>query len=491
MKDKLLETVSPESVGIPSEVILKYIEKLEKRGVNLHSLLIMRHGKICAEGYWKPYNEATLQRMYSVSKTFTSAAIGLMIDEGRIRLDDRLADFFPEYQPEKPDRYIKDITVEHALKMAVPFTDTAHNDTSEHWVRQFFAAKTNHPSGSCFKYETGGTHVLAALVEKLSGQKLLEYMRPRLLEPIGFSEDTWCVEGTDGYSWGGSGVMATLRDMAKFALVFLQGGKFGGKQLISEEYVKKAVSKQIDNDVLGDGTLWSAGYGYQIWCLPEGAFCFRGMGSQHAICIPDKDLILCCTADTQGALLSDRLIYEGLYDMILPNAGAPLLENLDMSERLLKKCDSLIHKVHHGKTDSPLKEAVKDAAYVMYDNPMGILKVHFSFTEEEGKMLLITDRGEREFVFGFGHNVSGFFPEPGYYDTRIRKPSEKLYPSLASAAWVEENKLSIRVYTIGTYLGNMLATITFVDEKIGIFMSKTAEFFMNEYQGFAGGVREE
>lgn len=494
MKDTMLKTVSPESVGISSKAINDYIDYLGKRGVNIHSFLMIRHGKICAEGYYGSYTEDKLQRMYSISKTFTSAAIGLMVDEGKIKLTDRIADYFPEYVPENPHQALLDITIEDMLKMAVAFCwdstnpGTMHNDQSKNWARSFFEAKVTHPSNTGFLYDTAASHVMAALVEKLSGKKMMEYMRDKLFDPIGFSKDAWCIEGPEGSSWGGSGVMATLRDLAKFALVFLNKGKFNGQQLISEEYITKATSKQLDLDVF-EGTFWTD-YGYQVWIMKDYGFCFRGMGSQHAICVPEKDFIFCCTADNQYFPRLDSLIYEELLDHLVPSITDEVLTEGEDYESLKEKCANLKLQIQRGELTSPWMDKVNGVVYNVEDNPMGVSKIRLSFEKDKGKLDYTTPRGDKTIYFGFGKQEEYLFPETHYYGKRIGEPSGEMYRALSSAAWTDEHKLVILTHTIDEYLGNITMSFGFKDDCVGIMMRKNAEWFFNEYHGYALGKKE-
>ncbi len=490
MKDTKLKCITPEEAGVPSEAVRRYIEALEARGVNLHSFLMMRGEKIFAEGYCPPYAEDTLQRMYSISKSFTSAAIGLMLDEGRIRLDSRIADYFQEFLPDNPHKWLLDTRVEDLLKMASPFVETKHYSGGGPWIKSYLGCPVNHPPGTVFLYDTAATYTLCALVERLSGKRLLDYMREKLLDPIGFSEDAWCVRGTDGYSWGGSGIMATLRDLAKFACVFNHGGRFEGKQLISEDYVRRATSKQIFNDEWSDNMMWRGGYGYQIWISDDGSFAFRGMGGQHAICFPKEDFIFCNTADCQGSDLTYQFIYEELRRQIIPKLSEPMKGNTAEYNALLEKCRSLKPSVVKGGASSEMSSEVNGAVYVMEDNPMKISELCFGFEDGGGTLRLVTPRGEKELHFGFGRNAEYVFPETHYFFEQIDVPSGKGYRTLSSAAWKDGHTLVIRNQTAGEYLGNSTMTFSFKGDEIGVVMTKTAEWFWDEYRGCAGGRKK-
>ena len=491
MRDCKLTVVTPESVGISSAVIRNYVETLQERGVNLHSFLMMRKGKICAEGYCPPYTEDKLQRMYSISKTFTAMAVGLLEEEGKIKRSDRIADYFKEELPPKPHEWLLQMTIEDMLKMATVFTETKHWSGGGPWVKAYLNCPVTHPPGTIFLYDTAASHTLCALVERVSGMPLLEYLRKPLLDPIGFSKDAWCIKGTDGYSWGGSGVMATLRDLAKFAWVLLQGGSFEGKQLLQENFVQKAVTRRIFNDEYTNGCRWNEGYGYQIWILKDGAFALRGMGSQHAICFPQKDFLFCCTADNQGAELYDRLIYEELYRQVLPGLKKEALEeNPAEYQALVKTCRQMQLPVTAGEKDSPMAGKIDSVVYTMEENPMGIREFSFSFKGQEGVLECQTERGRKQIPFGLGKQVEYWFPETHYFYEQIDVPSGRSYRAWSCAAWKDEHTLVIRTQTLDAYLGNFTATFSFRGETVGVLFVKTAEFFFQEYHGCGGGRRK-
>ena len=488
MKDTILKTATPESVGIPSNVIADYISYLLERGVNLHSILIMRGGKICAEAYSEPYSEETVQRIYSCSKSVTSIAVGLLIGEGKINLNDRISDYFPENLPENLHEWVKDIRIKDTLMMSNAFTCTHHNPAAMPWVKQFFHSEPTHPPRTQFIYDTAGSHVLCALVEKLTGMTMLEYLRSKL-SPLGLSEDAWCIKGTDGYSWGGSGVIMTLRDMTKLLMLVKDGGSFGGVQLLPKDYAKEAIEYQNFNDPETKGLRWDVGYGYQIWRMQQGGFAFRGMGSQHAVCFPEKDLIVCCTSDNQGTEIWDRLFFEGIYEKLLPALTQPLEEDEKAYENLKKVSAALKMPVVSGACESSLTDDINGVVYELKANPMEISQLSFDFTKDGGVLHYVTPRGEKEIPFGYGKPVSYSFPETHYYGEQIGVPSGKGYPAHTSGAWKNDKTLVLRTHTSGIHLGNITMTFGFDEDKIGIKMHKTAEWFFEEYTGLAGGKK--
>ena len=252
----------PENVGISSRRISEYIEAVTGRGIPLHSLLIVKDGCLVCEAYQKPYDSKTLHRMFSVTKSMVSLAIGLLADEGRLSLDDHIIDYFPEKLPQKVHPYIQAITIRNMLTMR-----TAHNKTTyklegcTDWVGSFFNTEPTHYPGTFFAYDTSSTHVLAALVEKLSGRELLGYLREKFLDDIGFSEDAYCLKDPMGVSMGGSGLMAAPMDIMKVMYLVMNGGTYNGRRYLSEKYIEEALKKWSDNYATGGTFEEMQGYG--------------------------------------------------------------------------------------------------------------------------------------------------------------------------------------------------------------------------------------
>jgi CubicO group peptidase (beta-lactamase class C family) len=370
---------SPESLGIPSQAILNFLNRIDAERINMHGFLLIRHNDIAAEGYWAPWTADRKHRMYSISKSFVALAVGLMIGEGKLALDDKVAPFFPEKLPANLHPWHAAATVRDLLMMSTAHSVNSYTQADPDWVWTFFNRPATHPAGTIFAYDTAATVVLTAIVEKLSGMPFLDYMRPRFLDRIGFSKDAWCVRTPEGGSWGGSGVICTLRDMAKVALTCLNEGRWGDEQLLPADYVRAATSKQIDNSIRG-----SEGYGYQIWREKENGFAFRGMGSQYAFCFPDKDFVFTCIADTQGAPAGSP-IPDVMYEEIFPHlADGPLPEDPAAFAALSDKIARLAVLPLPGDHDAPVRAAVDGAWYALEENPMGITRTRLSFQGDQG-----------------------------------------------------------------------------------------------------------
>jgi len=445
----------------------------------------MRHGAVIAEGYWPPFNKDRKQRMYSVSKSFTSVAIGLMITEGKLKLTDKVADFFPESLPENPHPFILQATVRDLLMMSTFNPRSAGMRQGKTGVWSFFnLGDTLRPPGTVFAYDTAGTNTLAAIIEKQMGMTFLEYMRPKILDPIGISTDIYCVKNVDGRSWSGSGVICTTRDLARFALLCMNQGAYEGKQLVSKEYMQAATSRQIENAVGKSESEMRHGYGYQFWCLRDGGFAGYGMGGQFMFCMPKYDTILCTTADVQ--LDNDGLgDIQDAYMALLKRVGNKMADDAAAQKKLSARLESLTIQLPEGKLTSPLASRYNEKTFKMEENPMGLSTVRFSFKSNEVVFNYVNETGTFAIRIGLGHYLSHSFPEQ--YSGKVSGVLDTHYDTIAAGAWVDEHVFKCTVKAVDTYLGTLRMQFVFRDDILYIQMVKVAEFFFDKYQGFALG----
>ncbi|MBQ4052002.1 MAG: serine hydrolase [Oscillospiraceae bacterium] len=488
---------TPESVGVSSKNVLGFIDQLEKEGVYLHSFAILKGEDIFAEGYRAPFDENWLHRMYSVSKTFTSMAVGLLVGDGTISLSDKVVSFFPDYCHDDMHPYLKETTIRDLLMMSTPFPGGSYGyrmptQFEKDWVWTFFHAPVDHPAGTVFNYDTSGTYMMCAIVERVTGKDFLTFLKERALLKTGFSPDSWCVKAPEGYAWGGSGVECTVIDLARFARLVMNGGEWHGEQLLPADYVKAAVSRQIDNcqdgfPAHGHGC---HGYGYQIWVTEDNTFSFLGMGTQLAICMPEEDMIFVCTGDTQGNGDAYGTVFHALWRWIKETAGEPLPEDPEAFAALEKRLDTLAYPVVNGAKTSSISGCVNGKKYILNENVMGIKHITVKFDGDEGVLCWENAQGYKELPFGIGKVVRSVFPQEGYYGERIGTAGDHLYGCLASGAWTDDDKFVLKVDLIDDYFGNLCIHLGYKGDELGVYMQKHAEFFLDEYQGFAGGKAE-
>ena len=231
---------TPESVGVDSKEVRAFIDHCMELGKEVHSLIVMRHGKIACEVYREPYGPGYAHAMYSVSKSFTSTAIGFAIVEGLIALDTRFVDIFPEARGDKPDPYLEKLTVEDLLTMRSGLSVTPMMDkTRDRWFHDIVNSSWIAEPGTEFFYISENMYLLCCIIHKKAGMSVIDYLMPRLFEPLGIDRPFWETDPR-GIEAGGWGLMLKSMDLAKFTLLYQQGGKWNGKQILPEGWAETA-----------------------------------------------------------------------------------------------------------------------------------------------------------------------------------------------------------------------------------------------------------
>ncbi len=331
---------TPEQEGISSDAVLRWVEELEKLEFP-NSFTLLRHGRVIAEGWWSPYRPEIPHQLFSLSKSFTSLAVGFARAEGLLDLDDPAAGFFPEKLPAKPDERFLRMTVRHLLTMSSGHDRCAFDylvplAADGDWVAAFFRTPLAYEPGSRFVYNSGATYLLSAIVTKVTGRGLQEYLRPRLLNPLGFAPRRWekCPRGID---LGGWGFNLTTGEIAKFAQLLLDGGRLEGRQLIPADYLKMATSFQIDNSS-NDQPDWKVGYGFQFWRNRHNSFRGDGAFGQYALAMPEQQSAMAFTS----GLRNMQRILDTVWEYLLPEfREAPLPGAPEAEARLRRKLESL------------------------------------------------------------------------------------------------------------------------------------------------------
>ena len=490
-----MKYAQPESMGVSSKKIKEYIEKLEKAQLSTHDIIIARGDNILFEKYWEPFHADFLHRMYSVTKSFVSIAIGFLCQEGKLDLDDPMIKHFPEELKNQTDENMRNQTVRHMLMMSTSKPERGwFVSRTEDRVKFYFENPSpySRPSGTTYTYDSSGSFVLGALVERISGMKLIDYLRVKLFDKIGVSKEAYCLECPGGHSWSDSALICTPRDLLLTARFMMNKGKWNGEQILNEDYAVAAVSKQIDNNLLGENGFDKQGYGYQIWRTRQNSYFFNGMGCQFAICVPDKDLIFIYNGDNQGKVLAKSIIIDNFFDIIVDSVCDGEIEDNGENAELLEYVKDLKLAVAVGeKENAKLEEKINGKTFIMNENPMGFKKVRFDFTSDGGTMFYTNAQGDKELKFGRCENAFGEFPEDGYSDKvgSVAAPGNK-YKCAASAAWVDNERMFIKVQIIDKYFGVLNITAGFNENGLGLHMNKCAEDFLETYQGFGHGKTE-
>ena len=469
--------------NLTKEMIQGLMSELNRKRINLHSVLITVDGETKYEEYRAPFAPEKNHRMYSVTKSFVSMAIGCLLDEGKLSLDDPIVRYFPDKLPKEVPEEMQTQTVRNMLMMNTCLADVLYWFRPEitDRTRLYFSYEPNHPAGTQFWYDSNGSYILGVLVERLSGMKLLDYMRLKFLDAIGGFESAEILETPDGTPWADSGMLCTTRALERFARFVMQGGTWEGKQLISEAYVREATSLLITNCQNGVEAYDTQGYGYQIWHTKQGGFFFYGMGGQYAICLPDKKLIFACTGDNQISHLYGDIIFDAFFRWLSPDET--------VTESPTEMC------VQEGPVSSPFAEKIDGQWFECKPNDAGWTKFRIVFGEDGGTLEYVNAQGPKQLPFGLGKNAFGKFPQRGYSDQRGNVHDEAspfLYDCAVSGAWIEDRKLFLRVQIIDRYFGTVMMTFGFRDERTaGVCLVKKAEDFLNEYEGWIAAYRKQ
>jgi CubicO group peptidase (beta-lactamase class C family) len=339
---------TPESQGVSSEKVRHFVEAANQQVDTMHSFMLVRHGHVVAEGWWKPQSPETPHVMHSLSKSFTSTAVGLATAEGKLSVDDPVLKFFPEDAPENPPDKLKAMRVRDLLTMSTGHETEPKFTPDMPWVKTFLAHPVPHKPGAHFLYNSPGSHMLAAIVGKVTGQTVLDYLKPRLFEPLGIENPEWGAS-PQGNTLGGWGLKVRTEDIAKFGQLYLQKGQWNGKQLLPATWVEQATARQVSNG--SDPTKdWDQGYGFQFWRCRHGAYRGDGAFGQFCVVLPEQDAVVAITADTRNMQAELNVVW----DKLLPAfQSGPLPANSDEETKLKQILANL--SVPAGHVDNVLK----------------------------------------------------------------------------------------------------------------------------------------
>ena len=432
---------APEEQGVSSSAILGFVEGAEQKIDALHSLMIVRHGHVVAEGWWSPYAAAEPHVLFSLSKSFTSTAVGLAISEAKLSLDDAVLRFFPEEAPATPSKNLQSMRVRDLLRMSTgqraedlknfPFSGKAD------LVRTFLELPVPDVPGTHFVYNTAATYVLSAIVQKVTGQTVLDYLGPRLFEPLGMGKPRWDASA-QGISLGGYGLSVRTEDIARFGQLYLQKGQWQGRQLIPAAWVEEATSLQTANgsDPASD---WNQGYGYQFWRCRHGFYRGDGAFGQFCFVLQEYDAVIAVTSGTNDM----QAVMDLVWDRILPAFSATALPaDPGSARRLSEKLAGLSLRTQPGQAASPIAQRIAGKRYAFPSNPQQIESVSFEPAKEgaDAGLTLRIAGSDQHFACGQGAWAKGAV---------TFAPGER-FPVAASGAWSSDDTYSVTLYRYQT-----------------------------------------
>src|SRR5260221_6624695 len=443
-----LPRTSPEQQGIASSAILQFVEALERQIHEMHSFMLLRHGSVVAEGWWSPYSAESPHLLFSVSKSFTSTAVGLAIAEGHFTIDDSVLSFFPDEMLAEASDLWAAMRVRHLLTMTSGQTmDTWISMVDRpdgNWIKGFLTVPVVHEPGTQFVYNTGATYMLSAIVQKTTGMKIIDYLQPRLFEPLGIRNASW-QESPQGITAGGIGLSLTTEDVARFGQLYLQKGMWQGKQLLPETWIVEATRSQISNNG-GGQTDWSQGYGYQFWRSRHDAYRADGVFGQFCIVMPEQDAVLAITGGID--FLDSQEPLDLVWEFLLPAMGTEHLEDTVSHHRLREKLSGLSLPPVQGKSDSPIATRISGRAYKVDSNDLNIQTIALDFTDSDCAVRVETPTGIETISSGWGVWRQGqqttLFKQPLLFDRTA---------VAASGAWTGDDcfMMIVRLYETPFY----------------------------------------
>jgi CubicO group peptidase (beta-lactamase class C family) len=436
---KSLPRSNPESQGTSSSKILEFIDAADRNVASMHSFMLVRHGQVVTEGWWGPYNSNTRHELYSLSKSFTSAAAGLVIEEGKLRLDDVVMQFFPDDVPTDASDLLKSMRVSDLLTMSTGHVSEAKVGIKEAWTKTFLSHPVSKTPGSHFLYNTPSTYMISAIIQKQTGMTTLDYLKPRLFDPLGIEGPTWGLS-PQGVSLGGYGLNLRTEDIAKFGQLLLQKGKWNGQQLIPEAWVTAATSNQISTGRDNNGD-WGQGYGYQFWQCRNN--CFRGDGAfgQYCIVMPEQDAVIAITSGTKDM----QSVLNHVWDRLLP-AFQPAALSIDATAeaKLKDRLASLLIPTPTGSASSSMMDKLVGTRFDFEKNTQELEQVSFEKSKSGGVKLMMTYGGVAQpLECGFNEWKSG----------KLKMGLSSLTPEhqvAACGAWSSDSEYNVKLCLVET-----------------------------------------
>ncbi len=443
--ENALPRTAPERQGIASSAVLQFVEALESQIRQCHSFMLLRHGSVIAEGWWSPYGHQYPHALFSLSKSFTSTAVGLAVAEGHFSIDDSVLAFFAEDSSAQVSDSLAAMRVRHLLSMstgqAVDTWSYMVNRPDGNWAKGFLEVPVLHKPGTHFVYNTGATYMLSAIVQKTTGMTLIDYLQPRLFAPLGIGDATW-TESPQGISAGGIGLSLKTEDVARFGLLYLREGMWQGRQILPASWVKTATTSQVAESG-GMQIDWAQGYGYQFWRCRHGAYRGDGAFGQYCIVMPEQDVVLAMTSGLDVFDMQQPL--DLVWDILLrAMRSGSLPEDTAAHDALTSRLSSLTMQAVQGQPASPIASQVSGRKYRVDPNVLQIETMTFEFTEAGCTFTVKTAVGTETIPCGYGTWLTGetrLFRQPLLFDRT---------PTAASSAWTDENILTMVIRLIET-----------------------------------------
>jgi len=412
---------SPEAQGVSSSDVLSFVEAVDKID-SLNSFMLVRHGRVVSEGWWRPYRAEARHSLYSLSKSFTATAVGLAIAEGKLGLDDEVLKFFPSDAPAEPSNNLKAMRVSDLLRMSTGQQTEPARTSKEPWTRTFLAQPVPFKPGTHFLYNTSATYMQSAIVQQATGQTVLDYLQPRLFEPLGIERPTW-ETSPQGISTGGYGLSIRTEDIAKFGQLYLQKGKWQDKQLVPAAWIEAATARQTSNGS-NPASDWDQGYGYQFWRSRHGAYRGDGAFGQYCIVLPEQDAVIAITSGVRDMQAILNLVWDKLLPAMTSSALQP---NDDAHQELQQKLKGLTVRLPDSASE-PKSNLGKKYVFPANDSKLEALTLERDAADGHETLVVRVDGVEQRIVCGRGQ----------WHEGQAAWGALPLQPASTASGWANE-----------------------------------------------------
>ncbi|NIF55847.1 serine hydrolase [Burkholderia sp. Ax-1724] len=433
-----LERAVPSMTGVNADAVVSFLDDVEAAGLDLHGFMLSRDGRVVAEGFRWPYRADRTRIMHSATKSFVASAIAFALAEGRLKLTDKVVSFFPELYAGPVEGWLAQMTVEDLLTMRAGHESETSGAVwrvlNTSWIAEFFKIPLAHEPGSTFVYTSAASYMLSAILSRVTGQLAHDYLKPRLLEPLGVTGETWDVS-PDGINPGGNGFSARLVDLLKLGMLHAQDGVWNGQRVLPEDWVRVATQPHGE----------PFKYGYHWWTRPDGSYSAIGRFVQMVTVFPEHNAALAVMGAIQGSF---RLFphIEQHFPAAFTNGDTAASASASADKRLIEKLAHWQHEEAPTLWKEPLRKSATAAwtgarRFEIEANRYGVEAVQFACSDDRCSFTQFDARGAHTIVAGIGHWIEGRTDMPGsdlHHGYEMNNSAV-----VARATWIDDKRLQM------------------------------------------------
>ncbi len=467
---------TPEAQGVSSAALREFVTSLNQID-GLHGVVVARHGQVIAEGWWNPYAAQHEHMLYSLSKSFTSTAVGLAIADGKLSLDDEVLNFFPDDAPEHISDNLRAMRVRDLLIMSTGHQDEPPIAPEVISAKTFLAQPVPHLPGTHFKYNTAATFMLSAIVQKVTGETVLDYLRPRLFAPLDIQSPVW-ETNYQGISLGGYGLRVRTEDLAKFGQLYLQRGSWHGQPLLPAAWVNQATSRQTSNGS-NPNSDWNQGYGFQFWRCRHNAYRGDGAFGQYCVVMPDQDAVVAINSGVKDM----QAVLNVIWDKLLPAFQARSLPPNAAGDAYLKA--TLARLAVRPAAGNPLPANARhllNRQYKFIANDKQLTGLSLVSTDNVKTLLLKLQLGGRDVAIPCGYQHWERGTAPLFTGALGDFPDE---PTAGTFAWLDDSTCALKLCAYETPYHLML-TLKFAGDKVSLTAESNVAFGPTRWPELSG-----